>query len=141
MKTTREKDIKREWHLVDVKEEILGRISTRIASLLMGKGKPYYVRNLDCGDYVVVVNAKDVKTTGKKETLKKYYRYSGYPGGFKAETLSDLRKRDPKEIVHHAVSGMLPQNKLKSRMLKRLLVYAGGEHPHGDKVSAKGGSA
>lgn len=134
MKTTREKDIKREWHLIDVKEEILGRISTKIASLLMGKGKPYYVRNLDCGDFVVVVNAKDVKTTGKKETLKKYYRYSGYPGGLKSETLSDLRKRNPGEIVRHAVSGMLPQNKLKSRMLKRLYIFADENHPYENQL-------
>lgn len=141
MKTISEKDIKRDWHLVDVKDQILGRVSTQIAQLLMGKSKPYFVRNLDCGDYVVVVNAKDVKTTGKKETLKKYYRYSGYPGGFRAEALSDLRKRNPTEIIRHAVSGMLPQNRLKSKMLKRLLVFPGIEHSYGDKFSAKGGSA
>lgn len=133
MKTTREKDIKRDWYLVDVKGKILGRISTRIANLLMGKGKPYFVRNLDCGDYVVVTNAMEVKVTGKKELQKKYYRYSGYPGGFKSEALGDLRTRRPQDIIRHAVSGMLPQNKLKSKMLKRLLIYAGGDHPHNDK--------
>lgn len=132
--TTRQKDIKRDWHLVDVKDEILGRISTRIANLLMGKGKTYFVRNLDCGDYVVVINAKEVKVTGRKELQKKYYSYSGYPGGFKAEALGDLRNRKPQDIIKHAVSGMLPQNKLKSKMLKRLLIYAGGEHPHADKI-------
>lgn len=141
MKTISEKDIKRDWHLVNVKNQILGRVSTQIAQLLMGKAKPYFVRNLDCGDYVVVVNAKDVKTTGKKEILKKYYRYSGYPGGFKAEALQDLRKRNPTEIIRHAVSGMLPQNRLKSKMLKRLLVFPGLEHSYQDKFSAKGGSA
>lgn len=141
MKTISEKNIKREWHLINVKDEVLGRVSTKIANLLMGKGKPYFVKNLDCGDYVIVINAKDVKVTGKKELLKKYYRYSGYPGGFKAETLLDLRNRKPQEIIRHAVSGMLPQNKLKSRMLKRLLVFAGQDHPYGEKVSAKGGSA
>src|SRR5687768_14779799 len=95
--TTRQKDIKREWHLVDVKDEVLGRISTRIANLLMGKGKTYFVRNLDCGDYVVVINAKEVKVTGRKELQKKYYSYSGYPGGFKAEALGDLRNRKPQD--------------------------------------------
>src|SRR5581483_2051813 len=112
--STKEKDIKREWHLIDAKDKILGRISSEIAELLMGKSKPYFVRNLDCGDFVVVTNAKEVKVTGKKETLKKYYRYSGYPGGFKAEALGDLRKRRPEEIIRRAVSGMLPQNRLKS---------------------------
>lgn len=141
MKTVSEKDIKREWHLVDVKDQVLGRISTQISKLLMGKNKTYFVRNLDCGDFVVVINAKDVKVTGKKETLKKYFRYSGYPGGFKAETLGNLRKRKPTEIIRHAVSGMLPQNKLKSKMLKRLLVFPGVKHSYQDKFSAKGGSA
>lgn len=135
MKTISDKEIKREWHLVDVKGETLGRISTKIASLLMGKSKPYFVRNLDCGDYVVVVNAKDVKVTGNKETQKKYYRYSGYPGGFRAEALQDLRKRKPTEVIRHAVSGMLPQNKLKSKMLKRLLVFAGSEHTYSDRFT------
>lgn len=133
MKTISEKDIKREWHLIDVKDQVLGRISTQIAKLLMGKSKPYFVRNLDCGDFVVVINAKDVKVTGKKETLKKYYSYSGYPGGFKAEALGDLRKRRPTEIIKHAVSGMLPQNRLKSKMLKRLLIFADQNHSHQDK--------
>jgi len=138
MKTISEKDIKREWHLVDVKDQVLGRISTQIAQLLMGKSKPYFVRNLDCGDFVVVINAKNVKVTGKKETLKKYYRYSGYPGGFKAEVLGDLRQRRPGEIIKHAVSGMLPQNRLKSKMLKRLLVFPEAEHSYQDKFKVQG---
>lgn len=133
MKTISEKDIKRDWHLIDAKDQILGRVSTQIAELLMGKGKPYFVRNLDCGDFVVVINAKEVKVTGKKETQKKYYRYSGYPGGFKAEALQDLRQRRPNEVIKHAVSGMLPQNRLKSKMLKRLLIYPEAEHPYKDK--------
>lgn len=133
--TTKLSDIKREWHLVDVKGETLGRISSKIAQLLMGKSKSYFVRNLDCGDFVVVINAKDVKVTGKKETQKNYYGYSGYPGGFKAEALQDLRKRKPTEIVKHAVAGMLPQNKLKSKMLKRLLIFKDAEHSHQDKFT------
>src|SRR5258708_33150683 len=115
--TTKLNDIKREWHLVDVKEETLGRVSTKIAQLLMGKSKPYFVRNLDCGDYAVVVNAKDIKVTGKKETQKKYYAHSVYPAGFKAAALQALRARNPTDIIKHAVAGMLPQDKLNSDML------------------------
>lgn len=135
--STKLNDIKREWHLVDIKGETLGRVSTRIAQLLMGKSKPYFVRNLDCGDFVVVINAKDVKVTGKKEMQKKYYGYSGYPGGFKEEALQDLRKRKPTEIIKHAVSGMLPQNKLKSKMLKRLLIFANESHTYVDKFKVQ----
>jgi large subunit ribosomal protein L13 len=130
---TKISEVKREWHLIDAKNKILGRLSTEIALLLMGKSKPYFVKNLDCGDYVVVINAKDVKTTGKKEDLKKYFRHSGYPGGFKAETLKDLRKRNPEGIIEHAVSGMVPQNKLKALMLKRLYIFAENTHTYGDK--------
>lgn len=131
-KSTKIEDIKRAWHLVDLKDKTLGRISTEIAKLLMGKSKPYFVRNLDCGDYVVVLNAKEIKVTGKKEE-KKYYRHSGYPGGFKSETLKELRVRKPEEIIRHAVSGMLPQNKLRDRMLKRLFVSADANNPWADK--------
>lgn len=134
-KSTKLKDIKREWYLVDVKEKILGRVASDIALLLMGKSKPDFVRNLDLGDYVVVLNAKEVKVTGNKEKLKKYYRHSGYPGGFKEETLSDLRQRKPEDVIIHAVSGMLPQNKLKKQMLSRLHVFEAGEHDYKDKFT------
>ena len=130
---TREKDIVREWFVVDVQGKTLGRIAGDIAHLLMGKKKPYFVRNLDCGDYVIVLNARDVKVTGKKEEQKMYYRHSGYPGGFKAESLRELRSRKPEDIIRHAVKGMLPQNKLSDRMLTRLHIYAGGEHRFADK--------
>src|SRR5574342_540906 len=123
-KSTKAEEIKREWHLIDVKDQTLGRISTKIASLLMGKAKPYFVRNLDCGDYVVIINAKEVKTTGKKEELKKYYRHSGFPGGFRVKTLKEVRNEKPEMIISHAVKGMLPQNKLRDRMLRRLFVFA-----------------
>lgn len=126
-------DIRRVWHLVDVKDKTLGRIASEIAQLLMGKSKAYFVRNLDCGDYVVVVNAKEVKTTGKKEEQKKYYRHSGYPGGFKVESLQELRVRKPENIITHAVKGMLPDNRLKKRMLARLFVFTGEEHKYSDK--------
>ena len=135
--STKISDIKRSWHLVDVKGEVLGRISSKIATLLMGKGKPYFLRNLDCGDYVVVINARDVKVTGRKELLKKYYTYSGYPGGLKIETLGDFRQRKPEGVIHHAVSGMLPQNKLRDRMLGRLYVFEGWEHLYGDKFKVQ----
>lgn len=134
---TKASDIKRDWHLIDLKDKNLGRTATEIAKLLMGKGKPYFVRNLDCGDYVVVINGQYVSVTGKKEEKKKYYRYSGYPGGLHAETLSDLRKRKPEEIIHHAVKGMLPQNKLRDRMLGRLFVFPKEEHPYQDKIKDK----
>jgi large subunit ribosomal protein L13 len=132
-RSTKISEIKREWHLVDAKGKILGRTASDIALLLMGKAKPYFVKNLDCGDYVVVINAKEIKTTGKKEDLKKYFRHSGYPGGFKAETLKDLRQRNPEGIIKHAVSGMIPQNKLRASMLKRLYVFAREEHTYKDK--------
>ena len=130
---TKASDITREWHLIDVKDKALGRIASEIAQLLLGKSKPYFVRNLDCGDYVVVVNAKEVKATGKKEEQKKYYRHSGYPGGFKIESLKELRARKPEDIITHAVKGMLPDNRLKGRMLTRLFVFAGEEHTYTDK--------
>lgn len=132
-KATKITDIKREWHLIDLKGKILGREATSIAMILAGKSKPYFVRNLDCGDYVVVTNAKEIKVTGKKESLKTYYRHSGYPGGFKAEKLTDLRKRRPGEIIKEAVKGMLPQNKLRDKMLNRLFIFSGDEHRFKDK--------
>lgn len=135
--STKASDVKRTWHLIDVKGEVLGRAGTKIAHLLMGKGKAYFVRNLDCGDYVVVVNAKEVKVTGKKEEQKNYYRHSGYPGGFKQETLKELRERKPEEIITHAVKGMLPQNKLRAKMLKRLFVFSGEEHKYANKLAVK----
>ena len=103
----------------------------------MGKSKSYFVRNLDCGDFVVVVNSKKVKVTGNKEKKKTYYRHSGYPGGFKQETLSDLRNRKPNDIIMHAVKGMLPQNRLRDQMLKRLRVFEGTEHTYSDKFDKK----
>lgn len=141
MRSPKASEIKHDWHLLDVKEKTLGRISTEIASLLMGKSKPYFVRNLDCGDYVVIINAKEVKVTGNKEKNKNYYRHSGYPGGFRQETLGELRARKPTEIIKHAVSGMLPDNRLKDRLLTRLLVFEGPQHTYGEKFASKGASA
>lgn len=131
--STKISDVKRAWHLIDVEGKTLGRISTDIAKLLMGKSKSYFVRNLDCGDYVVVINAAKVVATGKKEAQKKYYRYSGYPGGLTIEALRDLRNRRPEEVVMRAVRGMLPQNRLRDQMLRRLRVFSGAEHTFSDK--------
>ena len=136
-RATSQKDIIRDWHVVDVKGKTLGRVATQIAVMLMGKKKPYFVRNLDCGDHVVVINAKEVTVTGNKEKDKKYYRHSGYPGGFKSETLSELRARKPEEIIKEAVKGMLPQNKLRDRMLKRLHVFKEETHTYQDKFKAQ----
>lgn len=135
--STKALHIKRVWHLVDIKGKTLGRIASDIAQLLMGKSKPYFVRNLDCGDYVVVVNASQVKVTGKKEVLKKYYTYSGYPGGLKIEALGDLRKRKPEKIISHAVKGMLPQNKLQDRMMTRLFIFKDEDHGYTDKFKIR----
>lgn len=134
---TKISDVKRSWHVIDVKDQTLGRISVTIAHLLMGKKKPYFVRNLDCGDYVVVINAKEIKVTGNKEEQKTYYRHSMYPGGFRAETLKELRQRKPQDIITHAVKGMLPQNKLRDKMLKRLRIFADGKHTYEDKFKTK----
>ena len=132
-KATRAGEIKRKWHLIDVKNKVLGRISTDIAQKLIGKSKPYYVGHLDVGDYVVVINAKNIKVTGKKEEKKIYTRYSGYPGGLKEEKLGDLRKRKPEKIIRHSVSGMLPKNKLRRRRLKRLFIFTGAKHKYEKK--------
>lgn len=134
-KSTKADDIKRSWHFFDVKNKILGRISTEIARKLMGKSKPYFVRHLDCGDYVVVVNAKHVAVTGKKETDKLYGHYSGYPGGLKQKALWQVRKEKPTEIIRRAVFGMLPKNKLRDRLVTRLYIYPEAEHTYKNKFS------
>lgn len=134
-KPTKSKDITRNWHLVDAKEAILGRTSTKIAGLLMGKGKSYFAKNMDCGDYVVVKNAAQVRVTGNKEKDKVYTRYSGYPGGLHSARLEEVREKNPTEIIKHAVSGMLPKNKLRAQWLKRLYIYPDSEHPYEDKFT------
>ncbi len=132
---TKVKDIKRAWHLVDVKGKILGREATRIARLLIGKTKPYFVPHMDCGDYVVVINAAKVIVSGKKTTQKIYQKYSGYPGGLKKKSFAEVLREDPKRIIKEAVSGMLPKNKLRASMLKRLYVFPEDIHPYQDKFN------
>ncbi|HEV2339546.1 MAG TPA: 50S ribosomal protein L13 [Patescibacteria group bacterium] len=131
---TKAKDIQRSWYLVDVNGKVLGRVVTEIVQKLMGKHKPYFVKNLDCGDYIVVTNAAKVVVTGKKGTDKVYYRHSMYPGGFKGASFKEVLEKNPEEIIRHAVKGMLPQNKLRATMLKRLFVFPGPEHTYQDKL-------
>lgn len=131
---TKQSDISHNWDLVDAKDQVLGRLATSIATKLVGKHKPYFVRHLDCGDHVVVVNAGQVRVTGNKETQKVYTSFSGYPGGLKKLTLAQMRATNPIEIIRHAVAGMLPNNKLRDRWLTRLHVYADEKHPYQDKI-------
>lgn len=134
IKPTKASDITRSWHLVDVKGQVLGRVTTTIANLLMGKSKPYFAKNMDCGDYVVVINSASVAVTGKKEKEKLYGNYSGFPGGLKQKALWQVRKEKPDELIRHAVSGMIPHNKLHDLMMKRLYIFADATHPYQDKI-------
>ncbi len=138
MKTysTKASDIKREWHVIDASEKILGRVATQAASLLMGKHKPIFARHLDVGDYVVVVNAEKIRVTGDKLKQKMYYRHSGYPGGFRSDTLERVLATHPTRVIEHAVKGMLPHNRLEARMMKRLRVFIGEAHPYRGQVKA-----
>jgi large subunit ribosomal protein L13 len=128
--SAKKEEIEREWFVVDAEGQTLGRLATRIATVLKGKHKPIYTPHLDCGDYVIVINADKVRVTGRKMDQKFYYRYSGYPGGLSQISLRDQLARFPERVVHAAVRGMLPKNKLGRQMIKKLKVYAGDEHPH-----------
>ncbi len=132
-KSVKEKDIHRSWHLIDVKGKILGRAVPEAAKYLQGKQKSNYSQHLDQGDYVVIINAKDIKVTGNKPLTKLYTTYSGYPGGLKTIRFEELLKKSPDKLVRHAVSGMLPKNKLRDRRLARLFIYPESEHPYNDK--------
>jgi large subunit ribosomal protein L13 len=134
--TTKAADIERQWHLVDASGQILGKLATQVAGLLMGKHKPIFSRHLDTGDFVVVINAAKVRFTGKKAEQKLYYRHSGYPAGLKSQSLDDLMKASPVRVIEHAVKGMLPHNRLGAQMLKKLKVYEGEEHPHLSQTGA-----
>jgi len=123
-------EIQRDWFIVDAQDQTLGRISTRIASVLRGKHKPVFTTHMDMGDYVIVVNAEKIRVTGNKETQKMYYRHSQFPGGFRATPLRDQIKRHPTRPLEHAVRNMLPKNALGDAMFKKLKVYAGPDHPH-----------
>ena len=131
------KQIQRDWHLMDAKDKILGRLAVDIATKLSGKSKTNYVPYLDLGDFVIVTNAEQIKISGKKSEQKIYARHSGYPGGYKEESFSRLLSRRPEAIIQHAVEGMLPKNKLAKRMITRLKVYKGDEHPFKKQVGGK----
>lgn len=133
-KPTKISEISHSWHLVDVQGKTLGRIASQIAQLLMGKAKPHFVRNLDCGDYVVAINVSGIKITGNKAQQKIYYRHSGYPGGMRQETYAEIKERRPEFVLEHAVKGMLPQNRLRDSMLKRLKIFVDEKHTYNDKV-------
>ena len=132
MKTVTAKpgDVQRDWYVVDAEGQTLGRLATRIADTLRGKGKPIYTPHVDTGDFVVVVNAEKVAVTGTKLRDKRYWRHSGYPGGIRSRTLGEQLARQPEEVIRRAVRGMLPKNKLGRAQLRKLKVYAGPEHPH-----------
>ena len=134
--STKASDIKREWHTIDASDKVLGRVSTQIASLLMGKHKPIFSRHLDVGDFVVVINAEQVRVTGNKLKQKLYYRHSGYPGGLKSVSLERMMQTHPTRVIEHAVKGMLPHNRLGAKMMKRLRVFEGDAHPHQSQVKA-----
>ena len=139
MLTTKTKFVKKEeahhdWYIVDAEKKTLGRMATRIATVLMGKHKPSYTPHVDTGDFVIVINAGKVRVTGEKLDQKTYSRYSGYPGGLKVETMRHLLARKPADIVKLAVKRMVPRTKLGRKMFKKLKVYAGPEHPHEAQV-------
>jgi len=118
------------WHLIDAQDQVLGRLATHVANLLRGKNKPEFTPHVDCGDFVIIINAEKVKVTGKKEEQKVYRHHSGYPHGFKEESLRSLRQRRPVVVVERAVRGMLPHTRLGDQQFTKLKVYAGPEHPH-----------
>lgn len=123
-------DIDRAWFVVDAADVPLGRLSSEVAQLLRGKHKPTYAPHMDGGDFVVVVNAAQIHVSGNKEIEKIYYRHSGFPGGLRAETLSQIRESHPERLVEVAVRGMLPKNRLGRQLIRKLKVYAGADHPH-----------
>lgn len=123
-------DVDRDWYIVDAENQVVGRLATQIAAVLRGKHKPQFTPHIDTGDFVVVVNAEKARFTGKKETDKQYFKYSGYPGGVTLRSPGEMRVKKPTFIMENAVKGMLPKGPLGRQMIKKLKVYAGPEHPH-----------
>ncbi|RPJ87252.1 MAG: 50S ribosomal protein L13 [Acidobacteria bacterium] len=122
--------IERNWHVIDAADQVLGRVASRVASILMGKEKAYYTDFLETGDFVVVVNAGSIRLTGKKWEQKFYRSHSGYPGGLKEISAKDLFQKHPERLMEFAVRGMLPKNKMGDKLIRKLKVYAGADHPH-----------
>ena len=123
-------EVERKWYVIDASEAPLGRISTKAATLLTGKEKPMFTKHIDCGDFVVIINAEKTIVTGKKTTDKMYYKHSNYPGGLTELTFSEVMAKDPTKAIYKSIRGMLPVNKLRDDRLKRLKIYAGNEHNH-----------
>ncbi len=128
---TKKEEVERKWYVVDAKDQILGRIATKIASLLIGKEKPEIVPDVDCGDYVIVINSDNIKLTRGKELKKMYYRHSGYPGGFKETRFDRQMEIDSRKVIGDAVKNMIPDNKMRDRRITRLFVYKNSVHKHG----------
>lgn len=126
----KEEEVAKKWYLVDASGKTLGRLASRVAHLLRGKHKPSFTPNADCGDFVVIVNADKVIVTGKRPELKTYFRHSGYPAGGRTTLFREVMKTNPERIVTHAVKGMIPHNRLGARVIRKLKVYRGTEHPH-----------
>lgn len=122
--------VTRNWYVIDATDMTLGRLATQVASILRGKHKPTYTPNVDCGDFVIVVNAEKVNLTGKKLDQKIYYNHSGYPGGLRERSARVMKEKYPVEMVERAIKGMLPHTRLGNQMYRKLFVYAGAEHPH-----------
>ncbi len=129
-KMTKSGDLSRKWFVVDAEGKILGRLASQVATVLMGKNKPFFARHLDCGDHVVVINAEKIRVTGKKLEQKVYYRHTGYVGGIKGETLEKRLAEKPERVIEDAVYGMIPKSKLGRKILSKLKVYSGPDHPH-----------
>lgn len=123
-------EVERKWYIIDASQVSLGRISTEAAKLLTGKGKTMFTHHIDCGDYVIIINASNLQVTGQKMTDKKYYHHTGFPGGIKEASLRDIMAKDPTKVLHKSIRGMLPINKLRDERLKRLKIYAGVDHKH-----------
>ena len=134
---TKPADVERQWFVVDAEGRTLGRLATEIAAILKGKHKPTYSPSVDCGDYVVVVNAEKIKVTGRRLDQKKYYRHSGYMGGMTEITLREQLEKHPTRVLESAVRGMLPKNALGRKMVKKLKLYAGPDHPPTIPITAK----
>ncbi len=132
--TKEESLAQRRWYIIDAEDKVLGRMATEIARVLRGKHKPAFSPHVDAGDFVIVVNAKRVKLTGTKDSDKRYYRHTGYPGGLRVASLSEMREKKPEQVVRLAVKGMLPKNRLGRGQLDKLKVYGGPEHPHQAQV-------
>ena len=128
--SARPSDVERRWYIVDAEDQVVGRIASKVASILRGKHKPQYTPHIDTGDHVVVINAEKARFTGQKETAKEYFRHSGYPGGVSLRTPEAMRVKKPTFIIENAVKGMLPKGPLGRQMYRKLKVYAGPEHPH-----------